>query len=349
MIRASLFAALGACLLSFPAVAQSTTVELGIDADMQTLRDQNNGDLRDKFTVTIKDADHDITWAWLCTSGRDLFGGLARADKECGFQGGSAGKIRNPKLPATDPAAWVARTQYSGKFVVKGDGKTDLSGLTVNYLPSGKPQTFSGELALKPGLNSSNFFADLADKVMAKLELEAGGSIDPRVDTVDGYSVFVPSAGFPSDKGCVWNIHQAFPYQVFSWYMELKATCTTVVNKQDVKEEFNFAGNMPFLGDNTVDGTTTYNLVLTVGGVETDESLFVDSEDESLFAEVQGITGVITMTNSQIVELTLDGQPIKNPVKVSAKGTLTGTGVSPQVVRSFALLLGLIPGTYVGP
>jgi hypothetical protein len=55
------------------------------------------------------------------------------------------------------------------------------------------------------------------------------------------------------------------------------------------------------------------------------------------------------MTNSQIVELTLDGQPIRNPVKVSAKGTLTGTGVSPQVVRSFALLLGLIPGTYVGP
>ena len=49
MKRSGILAALGAALLAFPAAAQSTTVELGIEADMQTLRNQNDGDLRDKF------------------------------------------------------------------------------------------------------------------------------------------------------------------------------------------------------------------------------------------------------------------------------------------------------------
>jgi len=347
-----------AILTAFPAFAQTTPppadVTFTLDANMQTLKHPDDGNARDIFSVELKDAQVDTIWNWACTSGRDTFGGLGHADKICGFQGGSAGKVRNPKKADTDPTAWIVRTQFQGQFTVSKDGTTDMSTMSINYLPNGKPATFGGSMNLKPELTSGNAFTGLKDTVLKKLQLDSSTPIDTRVDTIDWNRVYVPSAGLPSDKGCTWeNSHAAFPYQTFAWYLDLKATCVSMnpTTKQDETAVYSLSGNMPFIGDNTVEGDTSYNLVLTLGGgdAQTDADLFVDSSDDSLFADVTGITGTITMHNSQIASLTLDGAPIKNPVLVKAEGKLSGSGVPLQVVRSLAMLIGMIPGTFVGP
>jgi len=48
----------------------------------------------------------------------------------------------------------------------------------------------------------------------------------------------VPSAGLPSDKGCVWNGDMVYSYQTESWFMDIKAKCSG--------KEFALKGNMPF-------------------------------------------------------------------------------------------------------
>lgn len=44
----------------------------------------------------------------------------------------------------------------------------------------------------------------------------------------------------------------------------------------------------------------------------------------------------------------VDGEKISTPMKVDASGSLTGTNVPLEVVRSFATLIGILPSTFFG-
>jgi hypothetical protein len=80
-----------------------------------------------------------------------------------------------------------------------------------------------------------------------------------------------------------------------------------------------------------------------------DDALFASADaNADLFATVDGITGQIIMKNSNMVQVDVDGEKVNTPMKVDASGTLTGTNVPLEVVRSFATLIGILPSTFFG-
>lgn len=319
----------------------SPVVQFSASADMQTLTDIKK---LDSFAVELKDAQVDTQFLLSCSAGHSAYFGLAHANKVCGFQKGSNGLLFNPKRPSdpNDLTTWLPRTQYSGAYTVTGDGSTDGKAMTVTYMPQSLTFQFGGSLSLKPELTSSGA-SGLRDMILKKLQSGQADPVDSRVDTIDFNNFFIPSAGLPSDKGCTWQGNAVFSYQNFSWYMKMSAICGD--------QRFDFAGNMPFLGDSSTEGTTTYNVVLTLNGSDaqsSDDSLFTNSSDDSLFSTVTGITGTISMKNTNIVTVTLDHEPLQTPEHVVATGSLTGNGVPLPVVRSFATIIGLLPSTFFG-
>jgi hypothetical protein len=331
-----LFALGAVALMASPVLAQTpppADVAFTAVADMPTLKDAQK---LDSFSVELKDAQVDTTLTMSCSAGHSALFGLAHANKVCAFQKGSVGQIFNPKK-----STWQPRTQYSGAYTVTGDGSTDAKTMSITYLPQSNSAQFGGSLNLKPELTSSGA-AGLRDLVVKKLQSGSTTPVDDRVDTIDFNNFYTPSAGLPSDKGCTWQGNAVFSYQNFSWYMKLSAICDN--------QRFDFSGNMPFLGDSSQEGTTTYNLVLTLAGADaqTDDALFADSSDDTLFNDVAGISGKITMKNSNIVTVTLDNEPLQTPQHVEASGTISGSGVPLPVVRSFATIIGLLPSTFFG-
>ncbi len=109
---------------------------------------------------------------------------------------------------------------------------------------------------------------------------------------------------------------------------------------------------MPFTDSPGVAGQTQYDLVLTVPSATTqsDDALFADAGggDGDLFAAADGISGQIIMKNSNMVNVTVDNEQISTPAYVDASGSLTGTNVPLEVVRSFATLIGILPSTFFG-
>ncbi|HEX4296431.1 MAG TPA: hypothetical protein VHZ56_00260, partial [Devosia sp.] len=80
-----------------------------------------------------------------------------------------------------------------------------------------------------------------------------------------------------------------------------------------------------------------------------DDALFANAgNDGDLFATVDGIAGQILMKNSNNVTVTVDNNPVTTPAYVDASGSLTGTNVPIEVVRSFATIIGLLPSTFFG-
>lgn len=327
-------AGITALLVASTVLAQEppSTVTMKLVADMPSLTDPSK---LDNFAVQLTDAQIDTTLVWRCSAGRTelLF---VRHDKECGLQTQSKGLVKNPNT-----GNWQPRTSWIGKYTVRADGTTEGRSLEIQYTPGDSRLQFGGSMNLKPELTSSGA-AGLKDLVLGRLQ-SGGEVIDERVDTIDLNSFFIPSAGMPSDKGCTWQGNGVFSYQTFSWFWKIGAVCGD--------QRYDFTGNMPFLGDTDVEGETTYNVVLTLAGdgVQSDDALFAESEDDALFAQVTGITGTITMQNTRVVEIKLDNEPLKTPAHVEATGTLNGTGVPLNVVRSFATLIALTPGTFVGP
>lgn len=328
-------------LLSAPALAQTATpatppaaVNFTAVAEMPTMLDPSK---LDSFAVELKDAQIDTTFTLSCSAGHSALFGLSHANKVCAFEKGSNGQVFNPKKNA-----WQPRTQYLGTYTVTGDGTTDAKSLVVSYLPQGNQAQFGGSLNLKPEQTSGGAEA-LKDSILKKLKGQSSSPVDDRTDTIDFNNFYVPSAGLPSDKGCTWQGNGVFSYQTFSWYYNVSAICAD--------QRYDFKGNMPFIGDSSQEGTTSYNLVLTLNGADaqSDDALFTDSADDSLFTDVVGITGKIDMKNTHIDHITLDNAPLDTPQHVEASGTITGNGVPLPVVRSFVTLIGLLPSTYFGP
>jgi hypothetical protein len=313
-----------------PAVVNFATI-----ADMPTLKDTSK---QDHFAVTLSDAQVVTNLTVDCTAGRtELL--IVRSDKACAI--GGNGSIINPSNKQALP-----RTQYLGQYTVTADGSTDARTLSINYLAVGKvaPDTkqFAGSLNLKPELSSSGA-AGLTQSVLKKITGDSSGPINSAVDTVDLNRLFIPSAGLPSDKGCTWSGNMVFAYQTYSWFMSLSADCGGKV--------YELKGNMPFTDTAGVEGQTQYDLTLTLPSTELvgDDALFATTDENAdLFASVDGITGSIIMKNSNNVTVTVDGEKITTPMKVEASGSLTGTNVPLEVVRSFGTLIGILPSTFFG-
>jgi hypothetical protein len=330
-------AALAMAALPMTALAQAVpaTVEFGTVATMPTLTDPSK---KDTFVVTLADAQVSTTLELECTAGYTTLL-IMRSDKTCAVSG--SGSIVNPNTKALLP-----RTQYAGGYVVRGDGFTDGAGISINYLAVGQvpasTQTFAGSMNLKPEITSSGASA-LRDAVLQGLGAQAGGGvIDQRVDTVDLSDLFIPSAGLPSDKGCTWSGNMVFAYQTESWFMDLTANCAGT--------EYNLKGNMPWTDTPNVENQTQYDLTLTLPSATTqgDDALFASSGDDSLFAAADGISGQIIMKESKHVTIDIDGVATETPSQVDASGSLTGTNVPIEVVRSLGTLFGLLSSNLFG-
>jgi hypothetical protein len=311
-------------------------VAFAVAATMPTLKDSSR---KDTFAVTLGDAQVKSQIELTCSAGHTSLL-IMREDKACAVAGN--GSIVNPANQALLP-----RTQYAGGYVVKSDGSTDGSTLSINYLALGKvaPSTaaFAGSMNLKPEVTSTGAAA-LASTVLAKIN--TGGDsklIDQRVDTVDLSRLFVPSAGLPSDQGCTWSGNMVFAYQTESWFMDLTANCA--------EKEYVLKGNMPWTDSPGVDAQTQYDLTLTLPSAEatSDDALFASADANSdLFSAADGISAQIIMKESKYVTVDIDGVPTETPSQVDASGTFTGTNVPVEVVRSLATLFGLLSSNLFG-
>lgn len=350
MIRNTVALTLLACLFPTAALAQTAVptsapaiaavapaaVQFNVAASMPTLKDPSR---KDVFTVAIKDAEVGSQLELICSAGYTSML-IMRSDKACSVSGN--GSIFHPATKAALP-----RTQYAGGYVVKGDGYTDGSTLSVNYLALGKAapsaEAFEGSLNLKPEVTSSGASA-LRDSVLANLNQNSSGAlIDTRVDTVDLSRFYIPSAGLPSDKGCAWSGNMVFAYQTESWFLNLVANCDGV--------EYPLKGNMPWTDSPGAENQTQYDLTLTLPSAEAvgDDALFASAgANDDLFAVADGITAQIIMKESSYVTIDIDGEQTETPSQVDASGTFNGTNVPLPVVRSLATLFGLLSSNLFG-
>jgi hypothetical protein len=304
-------------------------------ADMPTLKDPSK---QDHFIVTLSDAQISTKLTVDCTAGRtELF--VVRKDKQCAVTG--TGSVINPANQQAIP-----RAQYLGSYTVKSDGSTDASTMQVNYLPMGRvgasSDTFKGSMNLKPELTSSGA-AGLADAVMQQIQGTAEGPVNEAIDTVDFNRLVIPSAGLPSDKGCIWSGNMVFAYQTYSWFMDLSAECGG--------QTYALKGNMPFTDTPGVTGQSQYDLTLTLptDDLAGDDALFATTDaNADLFAVADGISGQLIMKNSAMVDVEIDGETVSTPSKVEATGSFTGTNVPIEVVRSFSTLIAILPSTFFG-
>lgn len=337
-LKTLLLISLVAASLPLAAVAQTppATVTFAASATMPTLKDPSKKDL---FTVTLADAQVSTQLELTCSAGYTTML-IVRSDKACAVAGN--GSIINPANRQLLP-----RTQYAGGYVVKNDGYTDGSTLSINYLAVGKvapsAAAFGGSLSLKPELTSTGAAA-LRDTVLK--QINAGGSgalIDQRVDTVDLSRLFIPSAGLPSDEGCAWSGNMVFAYQTESWFLNLTANCAG--------KEYVLKGNMPWTDSPGAENQTQYDLTLTLPTADAagDDALFVTADANSdLFAAADGITAQLIMKESSYVKIDVDGVPTETASQVDASGSFVGTNVPLEVVRSLATLFGLLSSNLFG-
>jgi hypothetical protein len=336
--RSILLLSLLAPLLPMAAQAQAVpaTVAFGTSATMPSLKDAAK---KDSFIVTLADAQVATQLELTCSAGYTTLL-IVRSDKACAVAGN--GSIINPANKQALP-----RTQYAGGYVVKSDGYTEGSTLSINYLAVGKvapsAASFAGTMNLKPELTSGGAAA-LRDAVLDQLNATGGsGLIDQRVDTVDLSRFFIPSAGLPSDEGCAWSGNMVFAYQTESWFLDLTANCAGT--------EYALKGNMPWTDSPGVENQTQYDLTLTLPSADSmgDDALFVTADANSdLFAAADGITAQIIMKESNHVTIDVDGVSTLTPSQVDASGTFTGTNVPVEVVRSLATLFGLLSSNLFG-
>ena len=333
MIRSFSTAAAMVLLATGTALA-AETVNFTMKASQPSLRDKA---MKDSFTVGLNDPKVDTTLKITCQGAQS--GLISGTNESCAVTGNGA--LINPSNGQK-----LQRTQYAGGWVVKSDGFTDGAQLSVNYLALGKVAAsgarFAGSLMLKPE-NPSTTASLLRDSILKRIKTTESGLIDERVDTVQFNNFTVPSAGLPSDKGCVWNGDMVYSYQTESWFMDLKAKCSG--------KEYPLKGNMPFTETPNVGNQQQYDLVLTLPGAEegTDDALFTQpTGDADLFAAADGISGQIIMKESGYVDVEVDGQIDKLATEIDASGTLTGQNVSLEAVRSLATIIGILSRTFFG-
>jgi hypothetical protein len=334
---AFLLASVAAASAQTTPAAPPASVAFTTGASMPSLKDDTK---KDTFQVGLTDTQVVTTLQLTCQAGRSHLL-VFHTDRACEVSGN--GSIINP-----GNGQKLQRTQYMGGYTVKADGSTDGGTMSINYLALGKAPAsttqFSGTMSLRPE-NTSTGAAAIRDAVLKKINADntSGAVIDQRVDTVDISRLFIPSAGFPSDKGCTWSGNMVFAYQTNSWFMNLTGSCNG--------KDYAMKGNMPWTKTPGVEAQTQYDLTLTLpsAAATTDDALFASTDTNAdLFATVDGVSGKIIMKESNYVTTTVDGQDTTTPAQVDASGTLTGTNVPLDTVRSLGVLLGLLSENLFG-
>ena len=330
----SLFAAAGFLLLASVSAQAAETLNFTMNASMPSLRDTAQ---KDSFTVGLADKQVDTTLKIICQGA--TAGLISGQNESCAVTGNGA--LVNPANGQK-----LQRTQYAGGWVVKSDGFTDGTTMSVNYLALGKVAAsngkFSGSMMLKPE-NPSTGASLLRDTILKRIKTTESGLIDERVDTIQLSNFTVPSAGLPSDKGCVWNGNFVYSYQTESWFIEVTAKCNG--------KDYPLKGNMPFTETPNVGNQHQYDLTLTLpsADVGTDDALFAKAEgDADLFAAADGISGQIVMKESAYVDVEVDGKTDKVASQIDASGTLTGQNVPLEAVRSLGTMIGILSRTFFG-
>jgi hypothetical protein len=319
-------------LLSLSAACAADNVAFTMKASMASLRDVAS---KDTFTVGLTDKQVESALKITCQGAKA--GIISGQAESCAVTGNGA--LINPANGKK-----LQRTQYAGGWVVKSTGFTEGNTLTVNYLTVGKvpasTSAFGGSMMLKPEVTSTGASL-LRDTILKRMKTTEKGLIDERVDTVQFVNFTIPSAGLPSDKGCVWNGDMVYSYQTESWFMDLKAKCNS--------KEFALKGNMPFTATPNVGNQHQYDLTLTLpsADVGTDDALFADGDAE-LFASADGISGQIIMKESAFVDVEVDGATDKVASEIDATGSLTGQNVPIEAVRSLGTIIGIMARTFFG-
>ena len=321
-------------LLTSVSALAAETLNFTMKASMPSLRDPTR---KDSFTVGLSDKQVDTTLKITCQGA--TAGIISGQDESCAVSGNGA--LINPANGQK-----LQRTQYAGGWVVKSDGFTDGARMSVNYLALGKVAasngSFAGTMMLKPE-NPSTGASLLRDTILKKLKATESGLIDERVDTIQLSNFTVPSAGLPSDKGCVWNGNMVYSYQTESWFIEVTAKCNG--------KDYPLKGNMPFTETPNVGNQHQYDLTLTLPSAETgtDDALFAQpAGDTDLFAAADGISGQIVMKESGYVDVETDGVVDKLASEIDASGTLNGQNVPLEAVRSLSTLIGILSRTFFG-
>lgn len=318
-----------------PSLAHAAdSVAFTMKASMPSLRDDS---AKDTFTVGLSDKQVETQFKITCQAAQA--GIISGQAESCAVTG--TGSLINPANGAKLP-----RTQYSGGWVVKSDGFTDGANLATNYLALGKVAAsnsrFAGSMMLKPEVPSTGASL-LRDTILKRMKTTEKGLIDERVDTIQFNNFTVPSAGLPSDKGCVWNGDMVYSYQTESWFMDVRTKCGG--------KEYALKGNMPFTATPNVGNQHQYDLTLTLPAADaaSDEALFAAPEgDADLFATADGITGQIVMKESAFVDVEVDGAMDKVAGEIDATGTFNGQNVPLEAVRSFGTLVGILARTFFG-
>ena len=315
-------------------VLANDTVTFTMKAHMPSLNDSS---ANDHFVVGVTDKQIDTTLDVKCEAPKS--GLLGGRDRSCAVSG--IGSILNP-----GNGQKLQRTQYMGGWSVKSNGYTDATTMSANYLAVGKVAAsnspFSGSMMLKPETPSSGAI-QLRDSVLANLKVQANSTlIDTRVDSVQFNNFTLPSAGFPSDKGCVWNGDMIYAYQTQSWFMNLKIKC----NDKGVA----LKGNMPFTETKNVGNQHQYDLTLMVPNTDSqnDAALFAKGSDTDLFAAADGVSGQVIMKESGLVDVTFEGHTDKVPIDIDASGSFSANNVPIEVARSFAMVMGILSRTFFG-
>jgi hypothetical protein len=310
------------------------TLNFTMKASMPSLRDATR---KDTFTVGLADKQVDTTMKIICQGA--TAGIITGQNESCAVTGNGA--LINPANGQK-----LQRTQYAGGWVVKSDGFTDGTTLSVNYLALGKVAAsngaFAGSMMLKPE-NPSTGASLLRDTILKKLKTTESGLIDERVDTVQFSNFTVPSAGLPSDKGCVWNGNMVYSYQTQSWFIDVTTKCNG--------KDYPLKGNMPFTETPNVGNQHQYDLTLTLPSADTgtDDALFANATgDNDLFAAADGISGQIIMKESSYVDVETDGQTDKVASEIDASGTLNGQNIPLEAVRSLGTIIGIMSRTFFG-
>jgi hypothetical protein len=322
-------------LTTFAGLAQAgDAVNFTMKAHMPSLNDPT---AIDQFTVGVSDKQIETSLDVKCEAPKG--GLLGGRDRSCAVSG--LGSIINP-----GNGQKLQRTQYMGGWRVKSNGYTDATTMSANYLAVGKvaasSSAFSGSMVLKPETPSSGA-VQLRDSVMANLKAQQSSTlIDTRVDTVQFNNFTLPSTGFPSDKGCVWNGDMIYAYQTQSWFMNLKMKCND--------KEVALKGNMPFTETKNVGNQHQYDLTLMVPNTaaQDDAALFTKGSDTDLFAAADGLSGQVIMKESAYVDVTFEGHTDKVPIDIDASGSITANNTPVEVARSFAMVMGILARTFFG-
>ncbi len=315
------------------ASAQSLPETVSIKMDITQPSMFDNGK-RDTFKGVIDDKSGTTSFDVTCSAGSSAFMGLSRTDEACAVSGN--GVIKNPN----NPAQTLPRLSYSGGFTIEGknDGYTNVSTILANYLRAGSAgaenKAFGGNLMMMPE-NPSASAAALSKALIKNLQEKAAGTeaveFSTEIDSVRFEGFTIPHVGLGNTVSCSWTGDAIYAYANDAWQMAFDVKCGDM--------SYRLEGNMP-LAEASADSDhqEEYVVNLVVPGAGGGDP-FAEADP---FATVDGITGVLKMTNS--------GRKTEGDVyeKVSVTGTLTGNGLPLEVVRGYGQIMVILGRTYFG-